>query len=137
MRECVTCHNIVLMPLAPPSENSPPSAIDMLPEELFHSVAEYLGSNLRLTGREIPEPHHVHATKDIRSLSLVSHRLRRICLPFLLSCVHVERIDGIERLEKQCLASARFAASIRCVEFSVTSHRADVRTQSAKNQRAR
>ncbi len=88
-----------------------------LPEELLHSITEYLAYSPVLKEPKLSEVLYTRPTREIHSLSLVNHRLRRICLPFLLSYVHVNEVRSFRI---QCLASPRFAASIRYRTLSST-----------------
>ncbi|KAJ3864335.1 hypothetical protein EV359DRAFT_81504 [Lentinula novae-zelandiae] len=89
-----------------------------LPEELLHIVAGYIAYSLTFIERELPEFHYKYATEEIRSLSLVCRRMRRICLPFLLAFVRIEFDSGITCFRDQCLANPRFAESIKALHIS-------------------
>ncbi|KAF9048170.1 hypothetical protein BDP27DRAFT_1516937 [Rhodocollybia butyracea] len=70
-----------------------------LPEELLHPIVKYIAY----------KPHLPHerskfrrVSGELRSLSVVDHRLRRICLPFLFANICIGTKIGAERLQNSC-----------------------------------
>ncbi|KIK69315.1 hypothetical protein GYMLUDRAFT_67968 [Collybiopsis luxurians FD-317 M1] len=90
----------------------------MLPEELLLLIVEHLAVHKPdFVEHELPEFHYRHTTEEIRSLSLVSHRMRRICMPFLFAYVLVDKLSGMRSFRDQCLANPGFAYSIKTLSF--------------------
>ncbi|KAF9048168.1 hypothetical protein BDP27DRAFT_690901 [Rhodocollybia butyracea] len=74
-----------------------------LPEELLYPIVEYIAYKPRL-------PHERSKFRrvsfELRSLSVVDHQLRRICLPFLLANICIRTKIGAERLQDFCSMSS-------------------------------
>lgn len=87
-----------------------------LPEELLQRIAECIAYDTGFVERHLPTYHWKYSTTPLLSLSTANHQLRRICLPFLFSCVEVE-LEDLEKLKDLCISSKPCALSIRYVVF--------------------
>ncbi|KAJ3766329.1 hypothetical protein FB446DRAFT_758271 [Lentinula raphanica] len=88
-----------------------------LPDELLNIIIRYASFHPRsaVHYREvIPEivERFLPPTKGIQSLSLASHRLRQISLPYLFASIMINDSMGVSRLVDDCAANAHFARLI-------------------------
>ncbi|KAJ3713842.1 hypothetical protein C8R42DRAFT_683856 [Lentinula raphanica] len=88
-----------------------------LPDELLNIIIRYASFHPRsaVHYREvIPEivERFLPPTKGIQSLSLASHRLRQISLPYLFASVMINESMDVSRLMDDCEANAQFARLI-------------------------
>ncbi|KAJ3782574.1 hypothetical protein GGU10DRAFT_436549 [Lentinula aff. detonsa] len=108
----------------------------MLPEEILHLVVEHLVYNPASAESQLFQLHWKHSRTRLLSLSLVSHQLRRICMPFLFAYVEVRGAYGdLEKLRNQCLESKFFALSISLSKVILDSIR--LRTQAPEHDLAK
>ncbi|KAJ3975932.1 hypothetical protein EV361DRAFT_886013 [Lentinula raphanica] len=88
-----------------------------LPDELLNIIIRYASFYPRsavhyrevlpeIVGRFLPP------TKGIQSLSLASHRLRQISLPYLFASIMIKDSMSVSRLVDDCAANAQFARLI-------------------------
>ncbi|KAF9067285.1 hypothetical protein BDP27DRAFT_1328984, partial [Rhodocollybia butyracea] len=68
--------------------------------ELLHPIVEYIAYKPRL-----PYERFRRVSSELRSLSVVDHRLRRICLPFLFANICIRTKTDAERLQDFCSIS--------------------------------
>ncbi|KAJ3817623.1 hypothetical protein EV361DRAFT_1037048 [Lentinula raphanica] len=68
-----------------------------LPNELLHSIVEYLAYVPPLPGPH-PEPLHRHVSPELVALSTVNRRIRQICLPFLFAYIQIRMFKDVENL---------------------------------------
>ncbi|KAJ3761273.1 hypothetical protein EV360DRAFT_80387 [Lentinula raphanica] len=70
-----------------------------LPNELLHSIIEYLAYIPPLPGPRSEVPHR-RVSPELVALSVVNRRTRQICLPFLFAYIQINCFQDAERLRK-------------------------------------
>ncbi|KAJ7035503.1 hypothetical protein C8F04DRAFT_1342362 [Mycena alexandri] len=60
-----------------------------------------------------------YSTLQLHSLSLVCHQSRRLCHPWLFSCLKITHTDQLRSLEAKCLADIEFASVIKFVAIHI------------------
>ncbi|KAE9386890.1 hypothetical protein BT96DRAFT_927901 [Gymnopus androsaceus JB14] len=84
------------------------------PEEILQAVVESIAM-----GRILPHKNRQkYQTTALLPLSMVNCQLRRICLPFLFSCVDVRGHPDVEKLIALCVVNKAFAVSIKSIDLS-------------------
>ncbi|KAE9385883.1 hypothetical protein BT96DRAFT_928591 [Gymnopus androsaceus JB14] len=76
--------------------------LPMLPEELLHSIVEYLAYKPRLPDERSK---FKRASPELLSLSVVDQRLRRTCLPFLFANIYIRTETDAEKFLDYCSVS--------------------------------
>ncbi|KAJ7579833.1 hypothetical protein C8J56DRAFT_963664, partial [Mycena floridula] len=88
-------------------------------EEILHEVVFLLVDDTDYENRSYPECTYICASTDIVSVSLVNHQFRRICLPFLFSCIICTSLEDFEIVEEKCLSKPAFARLVRTLDLDL------------------
>ncbi|KAJ7600787.1 hypothetical protein C8J56DRAFT_911292, partial [Mycena floridula] len=97
------------------SQIIPSIMLTSLPEELLDVICDLLIEPSIL--KEIRPKKYTHASPELRSLSLVNHRLRRICLPWIFSYLECRSLAEVERLRDESLSNPTIVQWTRTFNF--------------------
>ncbi|KAJ3766529.1 hypothetical protein FB446DRAFT_794016 [Lentinula raphanica] len=83
-----------------------------LPNEILRSITEYIAYIPELPDSCCSYSLSKHASPELLALSVVSSRLRQICLPLLFTHIEVRHDEDVNKLEKRLALYAKYTKTL-------------------------
>ncbi|KAF5390455.1 hypothetical protein D9757_005312 [Collybiopsis confluens] len=96
--------------------------MDLLPEELLHFIVKSLAYRPSPPESEFPEFQLKYPSLELKSLSLVNKKLRRICIPLLFAYLYIN--DSEEKLRVLADSSGPHLEFLRMLELGAAVYEA-------------